>query len=92
MGKQVSIVLFPSDTSRPRKPSEAHGKDYYFVSRDIMQHDINHGKFIEHGEYKGNLYGTSVDGIRDLIHAGYQPTLAPHYQVSKQNFLILLRI
>ena len=46
-----------------------------------MQYEINQGKFIEHGEYKGNLYGTSVDGIRELVQAGYQPILGPHYQV-----------
>ena len=44
--------------------------------------DIEAGKFIEHGEYRGNLYGTSVDGIRDFIQAGYQPIVSPHYQVS----------
>jgi hypothetical protein len=47
-----------------------------------MQMDIEAGKFIEHGEYRGNLYGTSVDGIRDFIQAGYQPIVSPHYQVN----------
>ena len=47
-----------------------------------MQLDIEAGKFIEHGEFRGNLYGTSTDGIRDLITAGYQPAIAPHYQVT----------
>ena len=46
-----------------------------------MQLDIEGGKFIEHGEFRGNLYGTSTDGIRDLITAGFQTVLAPHYQV-----------
>jgi hypothetical protein len=46
-----------------------------------MEADIAAGKFIEHGEYRGNLYGTSVDGIRDFVHAGYQPLISPHYQV-----------
>ena len=46
-----------------------------------MQLDIEAGKFIEHGEFRGNLYGTSTDGIRDLITAGFQTVIAPHYQV-----------
>ena len=46
-----------------------------------MQIDIEAGKFIEHGEYRGNLYGTSVDGIRDFIQSGFQPIVSPHYQV-----------
>ena len=47
-----------------------------------MQANIDAGRFIEHGEFKGNLYGTSVDGVRELLMAGLQPILTPHYQVT----------
>jgi len=70
-------------TSRPKKPTETDGVDYFFSPREQMQLDIETGKFLEHGEFRGNLYGTSVDGIRDLIGAGYQPILSPHYQALK---------
>jgi guanylate kinase len=30
-----------------------------------------------------NVYGTSVDGIRDFVLAGYQPIISPHYQALK---------
>ena len=70
-----------SDTSRQSRPGEIHGKDYFFDSREQMEADIAAGKFIEHGEYKANLYGTSVDGIRDFAQAGYQTVISPHYQV-----------
>ena len=53
-----------------------------------MQLDIEAGKFIEHGEFRGNLYGTSTDGIRDLITAGLQTVIAPHYQVSFRKLMI----
>jgi len=71
-------------TSRPQKPGEVNGQDYYFCPRIQMQHDIDKGKFIEHGEFRGNLYGTSVDGVADLMHAGLQPVLTPHYQAAKR--------
>merc|ERR1719412_565183 len=70
-------------TSRPKKPTEMEGVDYFFAPRDQMQADIEAGRFLEHGEFKGNLYGTSVEGIRDLIGAGYQPVLSPRYQALK---------
>ena len=54
-----------------------------------MQLDIEGGKFIEHGEFRGNLYGTSTDGIRDLITAGFQTVIAPHYQVILFNLQFL---
>ena len=73
--------FYSLDTSRQSRPGEIHGKDYFFDSREQMETDIAAGKFIEHGEYRGNLYGTSVDGIRDFVQAGYQPIISPHYQV-----------
>ena len=74
--------FYSLDTSRQSRPGEIHGKDYFFDSREQMETDIAAGKFIEHGEYRGNLYGTSVDGIRDFVQAGYQPIISPHYQVT----------
>lgn len=50
-----------------------------------MQMDIEAGKYIEHGEYRGNLYGTSVESIHDFIQAGYQPVVSPHFQVHSKN-------
>lgn len=70
-------------TSRPQKAGEVNGKDYYFATREILQKDIESGKFIEHGEFRGNLYGTSTDCVRDLLDSGFQPVLTPHYQALK---------
>ena len=48
-----------------------------------MQADITCGKFIEYGEYKGNLYGTSSESVISLVEAGYMCVLSPHYQALK---------
>ena len=68
-------------TTRSVRPGEIEGKDYYFISRETMEEDVAAGKFIEYGEYKGNLYGTSVESVLSLINAGYVCILGPHYQV-----------
>ncbi|XP_035739879.1 MAGUK p55 subfamily member 7-like isoform X3 [Vespa mandarinia] len=70
-------------TSRPPRPGEIDGKEYYFVTREKMEEDIDTGKFIEFGEYKGNLYGTSAESVSSLINAGYVCLLNPHYQALK---------
>ncbi|KAL1518148.1 hypothetical protein ABEB36_001817 [Hypothenemus hampei] len=70
-------------TSRAMKPGEVDGKEYYFVSRTQMEMDIEKGKFIEYGEYKGNLYGTSSDSVKSIVNAGYVCILSPHYQALK---------
>ncbi|XP_076248867.1 membrane palmitoylated protein 7-like protein metro isoform X3 [Calliopsis andreniformis] len=70
-------------TSRPPRPGEINSKEYHFVSREKMEEEIDAGKFIEYGEYKGNLYGTSSESVSSLINAGYVCLLNPHYQALK---------
>ncbi|XP_060534700.1 MAGUK p55 subfamily member 7 isoform X2 [Cylas formicarius] len=70
-------------TSRPMKPGEVNGKEYYFVAREQMEEDIERGKFIEFGEYKGNLYGTSSDSVKAIVNSGHVCILNPHYQALK---------
>ncbi|XP_041604416.1 guanylate kinase-like [Vulpes lagopus] len=53
-----------SHTTRDPWPGEENGKDYYFVTREVMQRDIAAGDFIEHAEFSGNLYGTSKAAVR----------------------------
>ncbi|CAH1169752.1 unnamed protein product [Phaedon cochleariae] len=70
-------------TSRPMKPGEEDGKEYFFISREQMEEDIEAGKFIEYGEYKGNLYGTSSESVKEIVIAGKVCILNPHYQALK---------
>ncbi|CAK1588160.1 unnamed protein product [Parnassius mnemosyne] len=70
-------------TSRPQKSSEQNGKEYVFVTREKMEQDISDGKFIEHGEYKGNLYGTSAESVETIINSGRVCVLSPHWQALK---------
>uniref|UniRef100_A0A8C6E657 MAGUK p55 scaffold protein 2 n=1 Tax=Moschus moschiferus TaxID=68415 RepID=A0A8C6E657_MOSMO len=57
-------------TSRRPKDSEREGQGYSFVSRVEMEADIRAGRYLEHGEYEGNLYGTRIDSIRGVVAAG----------------------
>ncbi|XP_068918262.1 MAGUK p55 subfamily member 7 isoform X6 [Tenebrio molitor] len=70
-------------TSRQMKPGEVNGKEYFFVSREKMEEDIEASKFIEYGEYKGNLYGTSADSVKAIVNSGHVCILNPHYQALK---------
>ncbi|XP_011865558.1 PREDICTED: MAGUK p55 subfamily member 7 isoform X3 [Vollenhovia emeryi] len=70
-------------TSRPPRSGEVNGKEYHFMTREKIEEDVKSGKFIEYGEYKGNLYGTSSESVSSLINAGYVCLLNPHYQALK---------
>lgn len=62
---------------------EVPGREYLFVSREKMESDIECGKFIEHGEFKGHLYGTSGESVKTIINAGAVCIMNPHYQAIK---------
>lgn len=78
----IKCVFF-LDTSRPMRTGEVNGKEYFFVSREKMEEEIEATKFIEFGEYKGNLYGTSAESVKKIINAGNVCILNPHYQALK---------
>ncbi|XP_066554635.1 MAGUK p55 subfamily member 3 isoform X3 [Amia ocellicauda] len=53
-------------TTRPKKSHEKEGVEYHFVSKQMFEADAQNNKFIEHGEYKENQYGTSLEAIRSV--------------------------
>ncbi|KAA0725545.1 MAGUK p55 subfamily member 2 [Triplophysa tibetana] len=57
-------------TSRKPKVDEKEGQMYLFMSRSEMEADIKSGRFLEHGEYDGNLYGTKIDSIHEVVDSG----------------------
>ncbi|MEO5928709.1 MAG: guanylate kinase [Candidatus Kapaibacterium sp.] len=47
-----------SATTRPRRPNEVDGSDYYFLTVEEFRRRIEHGDLVEWEEIYGNLYGT----------------------------------
>ena len=52
------MKLSVSATTRPPRPGETDGVDYYFLSPDEFQERIDNDEFLEWAEYAGNRYGT----------------------------------
>uniref|UniRef100_A0A671P7T2 Membrane protein, palmitoylated 2a (MAGUK p55 subfamily member 2) n=1 Tax=Sinocyclocheilus anshuiensis TaxID=1608454 RepID=A0A671P7T2_9TELE len=57
-------------TSRKPKSADRENMMYAFTSRSKMEADIKAGRYLEHGEYDGNLYGTKTDSIHEVVEAG----------------------
>ncbi|KAJ8290667.1 hypothetical protein GJAV_G00016100 [Gymnothorax javanicus] len=57
-------------TSRRPRDDEVDGQSYRFVTRAEMESDIKASRFLEHGEYDGNLYGTKIDSIHEVVNTG----------------------
>ncbi|XP_076008017.1 MAGUK p55 subfamily member 3-like [Genypterus blacodes] len=54
-------------TTRARKNQEREGVEYHFISKAAFEADVQKNKFIEYGEYKDNLYGTSLESIHRVL-------------------------
>ncbi|KAL4646883.1 MAGUK p55 subfamily member 6-like isoform X1 [Arapaima gigas] len=57
-------------TSRRPREDERDGQSYRFVTRVEMEADVKAGRYLEHGEYDGNLYGTKIDSIHEVVDTG----------------------
>jgi MAGUK p55 subfamily protein 5 len=71
-----------SDTSRRQDKDEVNGKEYYFITRNHFKEFVSSGKFVEHGEYDGHYYGTSLDSIKEVIDSGKVCVVNLHCQVN----------
>jgi len=52
------IHVAVSATTRPPRPGEVDGRDYYFLSPEEFERRVRAGEFAEHAVYAGNRYGT----------------------------------
>uniref|UniRef100_A0A8D3CJB7 Protein associated with LIN7 2, MAGUK p55 family member a n=1 Tax=Scophthalmus maximus TaxID=52904 RepID=A0A8D3CJB7_SCOMX len=57
-------------TSRRPREEEKDGHNYCFALREEMEKDIKESHYLEHGEYDGNLYGTKIDSIHEVVDMG----------------------
>ena len=53
-----NLILSISVTTRPLRPSEVDGKDYFFKTKDEFEKMVSDDELLEHAEVFGNFYGT----------------------------------
>ncbi len=80
----INLWLSISYTSRPIRPGEVEGHDYYFVERKVFEQMLGNGEFIESAEVYGNLYGTSQKWINETIDSGKDVLLEIDSQGAQQ--------
>lgn len=68
--KYDNYALSVSMTTRSPREGEVDGKDYFFISKEEFEKNIEEGKLIEHACYVGNYYGTPADYVYSQLEAG----------------------
>lgn len=57
-------------TTRPRRPNEVHGKDYFFVSKDEFARMIEENELIEYAIVYGDYKGIPKQQVREALASG----------------------
>uniref|UniRef100_A0A8C0ZK15 MAGUK p55 scaffold protein 4 n=1 Tax=Cyanistes caeruleus TaxID=156563 RepID=A0A8C0ZK15_CYACU len=57
-------------TTRVQKSYEMNGREYHYISKETFENMVYSHRMLEYGEYKGYLYGTSIDAVRTVLDAG----------------------
>ncbi|GAI50964.1 unnamed protein product, partial [marine sediment metagenome] len=69
--KDLSGISFSvSHTTRPVRPDEVDGRDYYFVSEESFESLLSDGRFVEYATVHGYRYGTSRDQLEEKLGHG----------------------
>jgi guanylate kinase len=79
-GLQFSV----SHTTRAPRDGEAAGSHYHFVSEAEFRTLIEQRAFLEHAEYQGHMYGTSLASVEGPVRAGIDLILEVEVQGAAQ--------
>lgn len=80
----ISFEYSISATSRPMRPGERDGVDYFFKTREQFEQMIINGELLEYTEYVGNYYGTPVQYVKDTLSKGKDVFLEIEVEGAKQ--------
>ncbi|WP_431299936.1 guanylate kinase [Tabrizicola sp. BL-A-41-H6] len=73
-----------SATTRPPRPGETDGREYYFRSRDDFNAMVAAGDMLEHAEVFGNLYGSPRGPVEAAMKAGRDTVFDIDWQGGQQ--------
>ncbi|MCG8023030.1 MAG: guanylate kinase [Candidatus Thiodiazotropha endolucinida] len=82
--KDKEIRISVSHTTRPMRPGEEDGVDYYFIDQESFLVKVERGDFLEHAEVFGNYYGTDETSVRSQLEAGEDIVLEIDWQGAEQ--------
>ena len=66
----LDLTYSISMTTREKREKEKEGVDYYYVSEEEFQKNIDNGNFLEWASFVGHKYGTPKDKVEELRNKG----------------------
>lgn len=84
LGRDSEIAMSVSATTRPPRPGEVAGKDYFFVSEEEYQRMVSKGEFLEHAKVFDNYYGTPREPVEKILKSGNDVLFDVDWQGTQQ--------
>ena len=84
MEREPRLRFSISYTTRPRRPTEVHGRDYFFVERGPFEAMVADGGFLEHARVFDHYYGTARAPVEAALAAGQDLILEIDWQGAAQ--------
>ena len=79
-----NLKLSISCTTRSPRPSEKHGRDYFFLTQAEFEAQRAEGAFLEWAEVHGHLYGTRRADVEAMLKVGIDVLLEIDWQGARQ--------
>jgi guanylate kinase len=79
-----ALTVSVSHTTRPRRPNEVAGREYWFVTPQEFRQRLERGEFLEHAQVFDNYYGTGKATVESLLAAGRDVILEIDWQGARQ--------
>ncbi len=64
------LTMSVSATTRPMRPGEVEGQDYYFIDQEKFEAMVRDGEFLEHATVFENSYGTPKAPVEKSLSEG----------------------
>ncbi|MGO9804743.1 MAG: guanylate kinase [Steroidobacteraceae bacterium] len=84
LSSEPRLRLSISHTTRTRRPTEAEGREYYFVSKPRFAELVQRDQFLEHAQVFDNNYGTSRAFVEGQLAQGHDVLLEIDWQGAQQ--------
>jgi guanylate kinase (EC 2.7.4.8) len=84
MEQDERVEVSVSHTTRPQRPGEAEGVNYFFISTEVFHEMREAGAFFESAEVFGHLYGTSLAQLESRLSDGADVILEIDWQGAQQ--------
>jgi guanylate kinase len=84
LDKHPDLTMSVSATTRPMRPGEVEGKDYFFIDTAKFEAMAEDGEFLEHAKVFDNYYGTPRGPVEAALKSGKDVLFDVDWQGTQQ--------